>query len=123
MSYFAKLDKNNIVIDIIKAEQSFINTGLVGDSFLWVQTSYNNNFRNKFACIGFTYDKANDVFIEPQPYPSWTLDETFNWKPPVEKPVDMYHQYIWNENNLTWDIDNTYAWDTSNNQWMINDQS
>ena len=39
------------------AEQDFINSGFVGDSFLWVQTSYNKNFRKNFASIGFTYDK------------------------------------------------------------------
>ena len=41
MSHFAKIDSNNIVTEVIVAEQDFINSGVVGDSFLWVQTSYN----------------------------------------------------------------------------------
>ena len=39
MSHFAKIDKDNVVTEIIVAEQDFINSGAVGDSFLWVQTS------------------------------------------------------------------------------------
>ena len=66
MSHFAKIDGNNIVTEVIVAEQDFINSGKVGDSFLWVQASYNNNFRGKFAGIGDTYDKVNDVFLSPQ---------------------------------------------------------
>jgi hypothetical protein len=67
MSHFAKIDKDNITTEVIVAEQDFINSGKVGDSFLWKQTSYNNNFRGKFAGIGDTYDKVNDVFLSPQP--------------------------------------------------------
>jgi len=102
MSHFAKIDKDNIVIDMIVAEQDFINSGKVGDSFLWIQTSYNNNFRKQYAGIGFTYDKANDVFISPKPYPSWTLDDNFDWQPPTAMPDDG-KRYIWNEDTQAWD--------------------
>ena len=77
MSHFAEI-KDGVVKRVIVAEQDFMNSGLVGDSFNWVQTSYNSNFRNKFAGVGDTYDKVNDVFIEPQPYPSWTLDSNYD---------------------------------------------
>ena len=102
MSHFAKLDKDNIVTEVLVSEQDFINSGLVGDSFLWVQTSYNNNFRKQYAGKGHTYDKANDVFISPKPYPSWTLDASFDWQPPIEKPDDD-KMYAWNEETTTWD--------------------
>ena len=101
MSHFAKLD-NNVVTQVIRAEQDFINSGLVGDSFLWIQTSYNNNFRKQFAGIGYTYDKANDVFISPKPFPSWALDASFDWQPPTAMPVDD-KDYTWNEDTTTWD--------------------
>ena len=74
MSHFAEIDKNGIVLRVIVSEQDFINSGAVGDSFNWVQTSYNNEFRNKFAVVGDTYDKTKDAFVSPQPYDSWTLD-------------------------------------------------
>jgi hypothetical protein len=42
-----------------------------------IRTSYNNNIRKQYAGIGYTYDAVNDVFIAPQPYPSWALDNDF----------------------------------------------
>tara|TARA_Y100000310_G_C20444132_1_gene697509 strand:+ start:487 stop:795 length:309 start_codon:yes stop_codon:yes gene_type:complete len=99
MSHFAEI-KDGVVQRVIVAEQDFINSGLVGDTFNWVQTSYNNNFRNKFAGVGDTYDKVNDVFIEPQPYPSWTLDSNYAWQPPIPRPGGNLR---WNENTQTWD--------------------
>ena len=101
MSHFAKLD-NNVVTQVIVAEQDFINSGLVGDSFLWVQTSYNGNFRKNFAGVGHTYDKTRDAFIPPQPYPSWVLDEdTCLWDSPVPYPTDD-KRYTWDESIINW---------------------
>jgi len=103
MSHFAKINQDNIVTEVIVAEQDFINSGAVGDSFLWIQTSYNNNFRKNFAGIGFTYDKTRDAFIAPQPYPSWTLNEsTCQWECPVTYPSDG-KVYTWNETDQQWD--------------------
>tara|TARA_R110002153_G_C12943816_1_gene457680 strand:- start:1 stop:369 length:369 start_codon:yes stop_codon:yes gene_type:complete len=118
MAHFTKLDENNIVIDIVKIDNSVMlnNDGTEseekGKDFLnnlfgeatWVQTSYNNNFRKQYAGIGYTYDITNDVFIIPQGvYNSWTLDSDFNWQPPVPKP-DSEDIYDWNEDTLTWDL-------------------
>tara|TARA_R100001369_G_scaffold1272_2_gene4371 strand:- start:913 stop:1227 length:315 start_codon:yes stop_codon:yes gene_type:complete len=100
MAHFAKLN-NNIVTEIIVAEQDFINSGLVGDSFLWVQTSYNGNFKKKYASVGDTYDKSKDVFIPPKPYPSWTLDDSNDWQPPTVYPDDG-KRYRWNEDTTNW---------------------
>jgi hypothetical protein len=102
MSHFAKIDKDNVVTQVIVAEQDFINSGKVGDSFLWVQTSYNNNFRKRYAGVGCTYDKINDVFIAPQPHASWTLDVSFDWQPPTAMPDDG-KEYEWNEDTQAWD--------------------
>jgi len=103
MSHFAKIDNNNIVTEVIVAEQDFINSGVVGDSFLWVQTSYNHNFRKKMACKGDTYDSDLDAFIPPQPYPSWTLNEdTCQWESPVAYPDDG-KSYDWDEETTSWD--------------------
>jgi len=103
MSHFAKIDTNNVVTQVIVAEQDFINSGRVGDSFLWSQTSYNNNFKKQFAGIGYTYDKVNDVFITPIPYASWTLDASFDWQPPTAMPDDD-KEYTWNEDTTSWDV-------------------
>ena len=104
MSHFAKLDNNNIVTQVIVAEQDFINSGMVGDSFRWVQTSYNNNFRKNYAGVGCTYDRIRDAFIPPKTYPSWVLNEdTCRWDAPVDMPDDD-NKYTWNEETTNWDL-------------------
>jgi hypothetical protein len=65
------------------------------------RTSYNNNIRGIYAGIGFTYDAVNDVFIAPQPYPSWTLDENNDWQPPTPMP-STGGPYEWSEEDLEW---------------------
>ena len=95
MAHFAKIN-NGIV-----AEQNHINSGLVGDSFLWIQTSYNNNFRKQFAGIGDTYDATKDKFIKAQPFPSWILDGSDDWQPPTALPDDG-KRYEWNEATTNW---------------------
>jgi hypothetical protein len=45
------------------AGQAFIaGIGLAGE---WRQTSYNNNFRDTYAGIGYTFDAELDVFVAP----------------------------------------------------------
>ena len=102
MSHFAEINSDNIVQRVIVAEQNFINSGLVGDSFNWVQTSYNGNFRKNYAGSGYTYDKVRDAFIAPQPYPSWTLVEaTCQWESPTPMPTDD-KMYTWDEDTTNW---------------------
>jgi len=101
MSHFAKIN-NNTVTEVLVAEKDFINSGLVGDEFLWIQTSYNSNFRKNFAGVGGTYDKTRDAFIPPKPYPSWILvEETCQWEAPVVMPIDGT-KYNWDEDTLAW---------------------
>ena len=101
MSHFAKLN-NNTVTEVIVAEKDFINSGVVGDEFLWVQTSYNNNFRKNFAGKGYTYDKTRDSVIPPKLYSSWTLDETTcQWEAPIPHPDDGKN-YYWDEETINW---------------------
>ena len=102
MSHFAEINSDNIVQRVIVAEQNFINSGAVGDSFNWVQTSYNGNFRKNYAGTGYTYDKSKDAFIAPQPYASWTLVEaTCQWEAPVAYPDDG-KMYTWDEDTTAW---------------------
>ena len=103
MAHFAKIN-NNIVTEVIVAEKDFINSGKVGDEFLWVQTSYNGNFRKNYAGIGYTYDEDRDAFIAPKLYASWILnEETCQWEAPSAMPDDG-EKYVWNESTTTWDI-------------------
>ena len=102
MSHFAEINSDSIVQRVIVAEQNFINSGAVGDSFNWVQTSYNGNFRKNYAGTGYSYDKAKDAFIAPKPYPSWLLVEaTCQWESPVAYPSDD-KMYTWDEGITNW---------------------
>lgn len=105
MAHFARIE-NNIVSEVLVVDNSLEHRGaefLANDLGLggtWIQTSYNNNFRKQYAGIGYTYDAVNDVFIAPQPYPSWTLDNEFNWQPPKPRPDGI--GWRWSEQNLEW---------------------
>ena len=107
MAHFAEINENNQVVRVLVVDNSQENRGeeyLAVDCGLggrWIQTSYNHNFRGKFAGLGYTYDSINDVFIEPSPFPSWLLDSNFNWQPPVAKPVDE-KLYRWDEPTTSW---------------------
>ena len=102
MAHFAKIGSNTIVTEIIVSEQDFINSGTVGDSFLWVQTSYNGSFRKNYASVGGTYDKSKDAFIALKPYPSWTLvEDTCQWAPATAMPIDG-KGYEWDESTTSW---------------------
>jgi len=119
MAHFAKLDENNIVIEINVVDNRdlqdlpFPDSEPLGIAFLtewsgghqnWKQTSYNANFRRHYAGIGYSFDEELNAFIPPQPYPSWTLNKySCLWEPPVPHP-DGYEPYTWNEETLSWDL-------------------
>lgn len=109
MSHFAKVE-NGIVTQVIVAEQDVIDSGLFGTG--WVQTSYNTYggvhknggtpMRKNYAGIGFTYDSGRDAFIPPQPFSSWTLNETTClWDAPTPYPTDG-KRYRWDEPTTSW---------------------
>lgn len=116
MAHFAQLDDNNIVqrVIVVSNNDCLDSNGneseLIGIAFCqnlfgggrWVQTSYNNNIRVRYAGIGYRYDEVRDAFIAPQPYLSWTFNETtLDWQPPVPYPNDG-KVYRWDEANLQW---------------------
>ena len=119
MAHFAEIDENNIVTKVIvvhnnelllNGEESEVKGMDFCESLFghrnWVQTSYNGNIRYNFAGVGYTWDKDNDAFYAPQPYPSWSLDENFIWQAPVPYPEDASPEkiYEWDEDNLTWKV-------------------
>jgi hypothetical protein len=110
MAHYAFLDENNIVTQVIVGRNEDEVVDGISD---WeahyaevmgqrcVRTSYNHNIRKQYAGIGFTYNETDDVFVSPQPFPSWTLDENHDWQPPVARPEEGF--YTWNEDTQTWD--------------------
>ena len=112
MAHFAQIENgtvvnvivvsnNELLVDGIEVEQKGIEfcQSLFGGT--WVQTSYNNNIRKQYAGIGFTYDADADVFIAPEPFPSWSLDANYDWQAPIDYPADG-KDYSWDESNQVW---------------------
>jgi len=73
MAHFAKVNKDNIVEQVIvvsndveKDGQKFINKTLKLDG-TWIQTSYSGSFRGKYAGIGDINDPVNDLFYSETP--------------------------------------------------------
>lgn len=108
MAHFAQIDENNIVTQVLVVpdEQEHRGQEFLADDLglggRWIQTSYNNNIRKQYAGIGFSYDEAADVFVAPQPFSSWTLDDNHDWQAPKPKP-DGDVMYFWNEKTLDWE--------------------
>ena len=151
MAHFAELDINNKVLQVVvisnedvdanggdqSAEaETFVATIVPFVPFggAWKQTSYNNNFRKQYAGIGYTYDSSKDMFILPQPYPSWSLDSNGDWKAPVTYPSvseigSLTVFPTWDEPNLRWlgstwsdnmeqqGTETNYIWDASSLAW------
>lgn len=118
MAHFAELDENDVVLRVIVVNneavnnESFPQSEPIGSAFCnqllggnWVQTSYNSNFRVRYAGINYTYNRQYDAFIPPQPFPSWTLNTTtLDWEPPIPRPTDGKF-YYWDEATQTWVVD------------------
>jgi hypothetical protein len=83
MAYYAFLDENNIVTEVINGiDETELIEGL--DTETWYgnfrgqtckRTSYNGNIRKNFAGVGFTYDADRDAFIAPEPSDATGFDE------------------------------------------------
>jgi hypothetical protein len=113
MAHYALLDENNCVVQVIagRNEDEVVNgisdwedfytkeTGLTAK-----RTSYNNNIRTRYAGIGMFYNEERDAFIYPQPYPSWTLNDSNLWAAPVTMPIEVGKNLpIWNEDEQRWE--------------------
>jgi hypothetical protein len=118
MSHWAELDESNVVKRVIVGDNNDPN-GDEGYQWIidnlggvWVKTSFNTKggvhvtggtpLRMNFASIGYLYDPIRDAFIEPQPFPSWVLNQdTLVFEAPVPYPTDG-KGYVWNEDIVNW---------------------
>lgn len=122
MAHYAKLDENNIVqeVNVVdnsvedeKGEAGVISWLIEGwGGTTWVKTSYNTfanthklggtPLRKNYSGVGFTYDAGRDAFYAPQPFPSWTLNETTClWEAGTAYPDDG-KIYDWDEDTTSW---------------------
>ena len=131
MAHFAKISENNEVLQVVVVDNKNTTDGkgveqeLVGQvhlencsnwpAHLWIQTSYNRNFRINYAGIGGLWHPEHNFFTGPKPYPSWILNTTkAKYQSPIgDAPVltaeqvadtENYYSYDWNEDNQSWDL-------------------
>lgn len=111
MAHYAFLDENNIVTEVITGRNEDEVVDGISDWEAYygefrgqrcLRTSYNNNIRGTYAGVGYSYNEEEDIFVAPQPYPSWTRNGSF-WDAPTPMPTDgkMYH---WVEADLNWQV-------------------
>lgn len=122
MAHYARVNSDNIVTYVTPIPNSMITdengiehedraidhlnaTVPTSDGDRWIQTSYNNNFRVRYAGLGYTWDEEKNAFIEPKPFESWIFNtETLSWDPPVPMPevIDGTVGYVWDEDIVNW---------------------
>ena len=131
MAHFAKIDENNVVTQVIVvANEDTSDTNgveveeigvafckkLLGADTNWKQTSYNNNFRVRYAGISYTYNEELDAFIPPKPWPSFVLNNTTaDWQSPLGAAPELTEEEIASRSFYKWDedayqADNTTGW-------------
>jgi len=119
---FAKLAENNTVLNlVVVADKDCLDSTnthsenrarkflvKVHGWNLWKEHWSDGGSRKNPASIGGTYDEAKDAFIDVQPFPSWTLNETTcQWEPPQAQPEDNFDAggpttYAWDEPTTSW---------------------
>ena len=136
MAHFAKLDENNIVLQVVVIGDGVpTSDGPLGENDMhpdgetytanllggrWKQTSYNNNFRKQYAGIGMIYDPVKDKFLGQQPHASWSLDSSDDWQAPITYPTvtddgatPSVWTYIISWNETKYEADNTQGWEAT----------
>lgn len=123
IAHYAFINDENIVVEVItgRNEDDSVNGitdweayyGSKRPGLRCLRTSYNTlagqhafggtPFRGNYAGKGYLYREDLDVFIPPQPFNSWILNEaTYSWEAPVAYPEDG-GVYVWNEETTSWE--------------------
>lgn len=110
MAHFAEIDADNVVLRVLVVpdEQEHRGQTYLADELAlggrWIQASYTGRIRKQFPGLGFIYDVNNDVFVAPQPAPSWVLDENHDWQAPNPRPewTPDHLSVYWDEDSLSW---------------------
>ena len=140
MASFAKLDENNVVVqidklnDVVIQDENGVEQESLGIAFLrnhynepdakWVQTSYNTVYgehtnggtplRMNYASIGGTYDPDKDIFIGTKPHPAYVgPTDSGTWDPPIPNPTVTNYTENGESYAYMWQLDGTegnYRW-------------
>lgn len=106
MANFAKINEDSIIETVLAIDDEKVTTAQeflaveLGLGGTWVETKLDGSIRFNPAIPGGTYNADADAFILPQPFASWTLNEsTFTWEAPIERPEGDFY---WDEETQIW---------------------
>ena len=139
MAHFAKMDANNLVLEVIVVSNDSVANlpfpeseplgiafcqSLYGQDTNWLQTSYNANFRGNYAGIGYSYWSDIDQFVPPQPGPEYVYNpQTHSWEIPL--PPQPYPSWVYNPATARWEAPvakpkdgYSYTWDEPTLSWV-----
>lgn len=109
MAHFAQINNDNIVTAVIVIDDEHAKDGqryivdVCGLMGTWIETCPDGSFRKNYAGLGAQYDPTRDEFIAICNYPSWVLNDSNDWEPPIPKPqATSTHDYIWDEPTVSW---------------------
>ena len=109
MQLYTFIDTDNIVVQVIegRAADEIINgisdwEAHYAESFGLPCKRVNMLKDENYPSIGYSYNEAEDIFIAPQPYPSWIRVGSF-WQAPTPYPTDGL-MYQWVEADLNWQL-------------------
>ena len=117
MTQYALIDSGNMVINVIDAADDFMGTEvsellcLQQGGARWHQintqpstttsTSTSTSVEPRPVGIGCVYNEELGCFVLPKPWPSWMLNSTGSWSPPVPRPVNL-GPVAWDETGQCW---------------------
>jgi hypothetical protein len=127
MAHFCRLDENNVVTQVIvvanedTSDSNGVEVEEIGVAFCkkllgaetnWKQTSYNGNFRVRYAGLGYSFSEDLNAFITPKPFDSWILnEETADWESPVGPAPELTEEEV--------ETRSFYKWDEENQEWVL----
>jgi len=138
--YFARIDENNLVVEVITATQDYIDLGVRGDPSTWIECAIDNTIRHFYPKpnSGDYYDPVADEFRPSKPFPSFIWNNypwpRGAWIAPTPNPGSFANGrfYRWNEATLSWvetfpypvpypvnDQGLVYGWNTEKNYWEL----
>lgn len=96
---------NEVITDADGVEQEVLGQDFLGNlhglpSENFIQCSYNSNIRGNYPGQGYIYDSDFDAFIGPSPFPSWVLNDAFQWEAPIPYPSEG--DWAWDEETGAW---------------------
>lgn len=99
--------ENDEIVNVVVISEKFqgsaqdfaLELGLAGD---WIDIDLSQYELFPKPSLGFIFNKKYNLFISPQPFPSWELNENLEWSPPKPEPEDG--NYSWNEKLQQWEV-------------------